>query len=331
MKRLNILLLGAGNRVSLCEWLIRASKSYNRKVNIFSLEKEKYAPISKYAKIIPGLPWKDPEFVDQLIGIVNKEKINIVLPLMDAATVALADCKHFVEEATSTKSRPVWCVVSRFQLCEIFNNKVLSDTWFRDNNILVPSIDPKNAPAIVKKAEGYGSRGIEILKYEDELIDFKNDHYHTLTCPTRDFILQEYIEGVEFTVDTYITRNGYIPAIVPRIRLAVVNGEVSKSVTKREPELIKIVEDILLNSEAKGRLEGPLTFQFINKKDTNKWYMVEINPRFAGGSICSFGAGANFCECVIAEYLGLDIPDCYWKEGVLMLRANQEIWDHMEL
>jgi carbamoyl-phosphate synthase large subunit len=329
MKNLNILLLGAGNRVSLCEWLIKAGKLYRRKVNIFSLEVEEHVPIIKYAEIIKGLKWSDPCFEQQLSDTISDKKINIVLPLMDAATVALANCKHFIEESLSTPKHKVWCVVSRHALCKTFENKILSDSWFRKNNILVPALYPETFPVIAKLINGYGSRNQKIFKYSDELKSYENlfdgDMFRAV------YMLQEFISGVEYTVDAYVSTEGKVISIVPRIRLAVVNGEVSKSVTKREQELIQLVENILTKSEAKNRFEGPITLQFIKSNIDGKWYMVEINPRFGGGVICSFGAGANLAEVLIAEYLDLPTPDCSWEEGVLMMRCNQEVWSTMEI
>jgi carbamoyl-phosphate synthase large subunit len=309
---LNICLLGAGNRVSLCEWLIGAGETYNKKVNIFSVELESSVPIYKYAKVLTGLKWKDLEFNKKLLDIVKKYNIQIILPLMDAGTVVLSKCKTYIEKETKGTT---WVVVSSAELCEIFNDKILSEKWFKQNNILIP--DNTKYPKIIKNKLGYGSR-------DQFLVNTENDfNIRTTNLNLDNYIIQSFIGGPEYTVDAYVSRHNRVEGIVTRQRLLVINGEVNRSITKKQPDLIEKVIKIL---EIGGFL-GPITLQFIQSDIDQQWYMVEINPRLGGGVIHSLKSGANFCECMVAEYLGYPLPDCQnWEENLLMMRANQEIW-----
>lgn len=312
MDNINILLLGAGNRVSLAEWLIAAGETYGKQVKLFSLETDPLVPISKYATILKGERWSSPKFQESLINTIEHLDIHIVLPLMCAACTALSACKTEVEKETGA-----WLVVSDHELCKTFEDKELSEAWFRSYGVRVP-LGNKTFPSIFKSKKGYGSRDQFIVNNLSEylrLVDSGKD--------LNDYIQQPFIKGREYTVDCYITRSEVVQGVVTRQRLAVVNGEVSKGVTVRKQPLI----DEILHIIKLGKFEGPVTFQAIEEETTGQFYIIECNPRFGGGAPQSFKAGANYCECLIAECLGLELPDCsQWKEGLVMMRCNQEVW-----
>lgn len=311
---INILLLGAGNRVSFCEYLIEAGKVYNKEVNIFSVEIKDPVPISKYATILKGERWYSPGFAQSIIDVCVSNYIDFVIPLMDDATVALSKHREIINYTADTQ-----CIVSDSLLCEIFLDKKKSEDWFYSKKIQIPRM-PKDDicyPCIIKNKTGYGSRDQAILNSSEEFCSFIHDKN------ILDYITQPYIEGTEYTIDAYVTKEGIVHGAVSRIRVETVNGEVSRGLTKKEPVLLKEVERIL----SLGGFRGPITLQAIKAEDGSGWYFIEINPRFGGGCIQSFKAGANFAQTLIAEYSGEDLPDCSdWQEGLLMMRANQEIW-----
>jgi carbamoyl-phosphate synthase large subunit len=319
LEELNILLLGAGNRVSLCEWFSKAGTFYNRKVNIVSLEAEKTVPIKKYAKILKGVKWKDPEFYKQLERTISENNIHLVIPLMDAGCVELSKFKDQLE----SQFEDLWCVVSSYNICKTFDDKVLTDRWFRSRKVLVPELGTKKFPRILKLKNGYGSRNQKVLYSEEELDSFKK--YNKI--PYDEYIEQEYIEGVEYTIDAYVSREKELLGAVSRERLLVVNGEVSRSVTKREEDLLLEVRRILV--DCTDEFEGPITLQFIKSDLNKKWYAVEINTRLGGGVICSLKAGADYTKAIVGEYLEESLPNMEsWVDGLLMMRANQEIWQY---
>jgi carbamoyl-phosphate synthase large subunit len=311
---LRILLLGAGNRVSFCERLIAAGKTYKCEVSIFSVEIKNPVPISKYATILEGERWYSPNFCQSIIDICSERDIDIIIPLMDDATVALATHKDRIQQETGA-----WSVVSSTELCKTFLDKIESKEWFIANSVQVPLKNRSETtfPYIAKHRRGYGSRDQAVLSTDSQLISFFTENN------IDDYILQPFITGTEYTIDAYVTQSGELLGAVSRVRLETINGEVSRGLTKKEPELLEEVKRIL----SVPGFAGPITLQAINAEDGSGWYFIEINPRFGGGCIQSIEAGANFAEALVAEYLGETPPDCSnWKEGLLMLRANQEIW-----
>jgi len=304
---INILFLGGAKRVSLAERLMKAGKELGKTVNIFSYELDKFVPISAIGKIILGLKWQEPDILNHLQKIVEENNINILLPYVDPATIIAARLKP---------KSDIFIPVSDLSVCETFFNKANAQVWFSENGFPVPLVKQK-LPIIAKPVTGSASQGIIIIKSKTELLNFENDYNQA------DYVLQQYIDADEYTVDCYIDSNYRPLAIVPRKRLEITAGEVTKAVTVRDDTIIRLAAEII----AASRLRGPVNIQFLKEKTTGKLFVMEVNPRFGGGVINSIEAGADIAGMLIKEYLSLPneaVTD--WKENLLMMRANREFF-----
>jgi carbamoyl-phosphate synthase large subunit len=141
-------------------------------------------------------------------------------------------------------------------------------------------------------------------------------------------MFMEYMDSSysEFTVDVYFDRYGQLRCLVPRQRIEVRDGEVSKGITRKG-----YVYDYLINrlSQIRGAC-GCLTVQLFAKTEPMRYAALEINPRFGGGFPLSYAAGANFPGWLIDEYLlGKEIPFFdQWESNLLMLRYDAKIMVH---
>jgi carbamoyl-phosphate synthase large subunit len=138
-----------------------------------------------------------------------------------------------------------------------------------------------------------------------------------------DAIVQENIEGEEFTLDVFVDFKGSVRCIVPRKRIETRAGEVSKGMTVKHPEIMaggtKVVEKL------PGAI-GCVTVQcFLTA--AGEVIFIEINPRFGGGFPLSIKAGADFPRWIVELMLGMepDISLDNWQDGVVMLRYDDEI------
>lgn len=111
-------------------------------------------------------------------------------------------------------------------------------------------------------------------------------------------IIQEKMEGTEFTMDVLCDMEGNVIYAVPRERLEVRDGEVNKSRVVIDEGIIALSKKVVECLKNEATVRGPLTLQcFKSKEGTLK--MLEINPRFGGGVPLSFAAGADYAQCFL--------------------------------
>ena len=116
-------------------------------------------------------------------------------------------------------------------------------------------------------------------------------------------------------------------SLVPRLRLEVRGGEISKGITKKG-HLYKFIKENLENMKG---AKGCITCQFfVSKTEDTHIFGIEINPRFGGGYPLSYHAGASYPKFIISEFLSDEAISFFdsWKENTLMLRYDNEIIVH---
>jgi carbamoyl-phosphate synthase large subunit len=308
MKTIKILFLGAGKRLSLLEQFILASKNEGVDIKLYAAEITKQVPISEVATIIESPKFADLAFDDWLIQLVRREQINIVIPNMDSATVALSSLK------SKLQSMGIWAIVSSHDLCTIMEDKMLADSWFKERNIPVPG--SASWPRIFKPRKGFGGKSQFIVSNAIERSELLRK------IKISDFIEQEYIVGPEYSVDVYVSQKGAFIAAMPRLRLKVLDGEVDESLSAEIPEIDSLSRKIIASTNG---WEGPLTLQFIDTKEGP--LLIEINPRFGGGVTHSIYCGLKMPQWILREYLGRDLPkEPAWVRGSLMTRCRRDIF-----
>ena len=305
----NILFLGASKRTTLLEDFISTAKELNIDIKLYSCElSSNFCPISHLSTILEGPEFTDKSFQKWLKNTIQKYNINIVIPNMDSATVALSEFKN------NNKDLNCEFVVSDYELCYTMNNKILADNFFKRNNIITFPNTENVYPKILKYKLGFGAHNQYIVEDKSYFDYLKNK------LSTTDYIVQDYLKGKETSVDFYITKNGELTGYVLRDRLSVSDGEVMDCITREPNDEEKDLIEKIVN--IKG-WRGCITLQYINYK--NNYYVVEINPRFGGGATCAIACGLNMPKYIIQEYLGINIDKPELKK-LKMVRSRRDFY-----
>lgn len=308
-EELNLLFLGAGKRLSLFERIADACRREGYIPNLHSYENSTQVPVAAMANIVVGMRWDSPNCGEHLLSTIAKHNITVVVPCMDEATLLLS------KYAGEVKTLNCWPVVSSENICVTFENKKLSEQWFLNNNVRVPIWQPDSPfPWILKRVHGFAARGQLIVRSQQEFQDLQ----HSIRW--KEYMIQPFVDGPEFTVDAYVDKTGSILGCVTRRRIRVVDGEVVDSVTEYQPVLIQ--ESIRILS--KGKFVGPITLQAI--ESGGQYWFIEINPRFGGGVILSMEAGADYARLLVREAVGRPVAPVDWRPGVLMTRTHREVF-----
>lgn len=140
----------------------------------------------------------------------------------------------------------------------------------------------------------------------------------------RDPIVQEFVEGVEHTLDVYTGFDGKPRCVVPRRRLEVRTGEVSKALIVKNPAIMAIGCAV---AEVLRECRGVITVQCIVTR-RGRIRVIEINPRFGGGVPLSIQAGADFPRWILSELIGKQprIGATAFRDDLAMLRFDESVF-----
>lgn len=307
-QQLTVLLLGGARRVSLAELFKRSGQRIGYKVNIVSYDLSEEVPIALEAKVIKGLKFNNPEVVADIKKVVADYNVNIILPIVN----------NSIEVASVLKSElpDVFVPVTDFENAKSLFDKAEAAKVFKEAKLPIPrtySVISAQMPAIAKPRKGGSSRGIQIFTNIEDLMHLQD---------LQNYLLQEYIEHArEYTVDCYIDSKGEILVTVPRERLEIMGGESTRTITCHN----KVLETLSREVIEKFSLRGPVNLQFLHDLDSDRYLLMEVNPRLGGGVICSIYAGAPIVDYIIDESLGEQLQPCTdWASGTLLARYFKE-------
>jgi carbamoyl-phosphate synthase large subunit len=264
-------------------------------------------------------PVDAPDYLDQLMNLCEHNAINLLVPTIDTELALLAESKKAFKRIGTT------VLISDPDTIQITLDKRLTSEWLsahqfpcpRQWNIRSGSSWPRDLPSPVFLKPTFGSRSVGAKLHHSP------EHFNHRP-PETDLVAQEFIDGIEFTVSTYINRFGRCLAAVPRQRLEVRDGEVSKAVTRKDPEIQGLASSVV---EALPGAWGPLNVQIIRSISTGQLFVIEINARFGGGDPLAWQAGANSPAWAIAETNGYEpATSSDWRADLAMLRYDDAIY-----
>lgn len=295
---MNVLFVGGGRRVAL------ARRFRAKGHRVFAYELDYSVPIIREASIIKGKKWDDPDIEDHFVKMVKKKNIDLIVPLMDRAVVLCAGLD--ISSAINLVS-PIGAAT----IC--YDKKLFATFMERNFPSLYPSIKLGKFPRIQKPRYGFGSQNIKIIK---SVFDFSLN-----SITSKNLIVQDKVEGIEYSVDTYYNKYSKWIDSVPRERIRVGSGEVITSRTADKTMLAIAAKEV---GEGLG-LIGPANLQFIEQED-GQFFLIEVNARFGGGWTLSMEAGLDAISLIEHEYFGK--PYKYepyrWKRDLLLERSYED-------
>lgn len=285
---LKILFTSVGRRVELMQAFHHAADKLNEKLIIYGADVSTTAPALFYCnKQIKVCKINDENYISQLLELCETNKINALIPTIDTDLLILSQNKEkFAEIGTKV-------IISEVDKIAICRDKRFTADFFISCGLNSPiPIDDYTKynlgyPAFIKPKDGSSSvNAFKVNDYED--LEAKANNIN-------DYIVQPFIDGVEYTVDIFCDFESNPIYIVPRERLAVRSGEVLQTRISKDKQIIDECKQIIM----KFKPVGQITAQLIRDKKTGIDYYIEINPRFGGGAPLAIKAGADSAEATI--------------------------------
>ena len=235
----------------------------------------------------PSCDEESADYLDFWKALLIRENVELVLPGLES------DVLFFNRNRTLTEGTNARVVLNDSGLIELAQDKwdfgealrklglpaipaCLTTDWREAVDCLGA------APLLLKPRRGNGSRGIAVLRDEDDFAYWSRK-------AADDFLIQKFVgsDDMEFTVGAFGFGDGTgLPPIVFRRKLSVA-GNTQYAEVVEHPLLARTVETIASHFKPLG----PTNYQFRMEGDTP--YLLEINPRFSSSTSLRAAFGYN--------------------------------------
>lgn len=289
---MNILLTGAGGAAAISVW-----KSLHAAHTMFMADMD---PCAAGLYLVPPSqriilpPISAPDFEEAIFTVCHKNCIEILIPTIDAELILLAKRQDdYRDIGTKIPISPL----AALELCRDKNrllshcaNSVYSPkSWVLQSDTL-SFLKQHPLPLFAKPRVGAGSNGAQIIQ------DIKA---FDLLPQDGSYLIQEMLNGEEYSVDTYTSQQGVVLAAVPRIRLKIDSGIAVASQTVHNSTLEAYAIDIA----KKVGLMYVANIQF-KANDQGEFKLLEINPRFPGTLPLTVAAGVDIPKILLEDLQG---------------------------
>lgn len=314
---MNILILSAGTRNKIVQYFVKTLHGEGKVIatDMSCLAPAIYEADSYY--IVPQMTAQN--YIDVILDICKKEKIQGVISLIDPELSLLAEYKDEFEKV-GTK-----VIGSSLDLCELSLDKFQMFRWLTEHGYLcAQSYNNKEAfyadekvgkiqyPVFVKPARGSASISISKV-FDKETLELLLEHEEGL-------IIQEFLNGQEIGADVYIDMiSGEVVSIFTKKKLKMRAGETDKAVSFKDERLFALIKSFVKKAGYRGQID-------IDIFDINgKYYISEVNPRFGGGYPHAYESGVDHMKLIINNLKGIinraKIGE--YQEQIYMMKYNE--------
>ena len=315
--RKNILILAAGTRNKIVQYF---KEAIGKSGTVVATDASRLGPAiydaDKYY-IVPSI--NEPGYIDIILDICKKEKIDGALSLIDPELSLLAQNEERFREVGTT------IIGSSYELCEMSLDKMQMYNWLNSHGYRCArswmDIDTFRAaveageitfPVFVKPYKG--SASISISKaYDMETVELLFAHQG-------DLMIQEFLDGQEIGADVYIDMiSGEVISIFTKKKIKMRAGETDKAVSFKDDKLFELIEKFVKKAGYKGQID-------IDIFDINgEYYLSEVNPRFGGGYPHAYENGCDHMKMILNNLAGIANEPCIgdYEEGLYMMKYNE--------
>lgn len=316
---MNYLMCSVGRRGEL---LKDFKKSMSKDSTLVATDNSKYAPALYFADkqyIVPKIT--EPGYIDILLDICKKEKINAVTTFIDPEIELLTRNRERFTELGVTVLAPFeetaeLCFDKYRLFCYLSEHGVNTTPTWGTLREFSEAYDQKliDFPVFVKPRTGSGSVGArKIIGYDELKIAMEQDS---------SLIIQEFMDGLDLDADVYIdTISHKAVSAFTKKKIETRIGGASKTISFKDDRLFEFIQKICILL----KFNGPVDMDFFYKN--GKYYLSEVNPRFGGAYLHAYGAGVDFIKLIENNLYGRENePDfgCY-DEGVVMMMYDSVV------
>jgi carbamoyl-phosphate synthase large subunit len=290
--RLNVLMTAASRRVALVQGLRRALARPDTSGEVIVCDVNPHSPAVQVAHRAYEAPLSDdPSYLDEIFQICQAHDIGLIVPTIDD------ELPLFAAHRARFETAGVRVAVSPLETTRACNDKLATCQRLRAAGVAaaatwLPPRLPKSAPLplFIKPRGGRGGVQAHRANTPEELSFFAN--YVT------DPVVQEFLDGPEFTLDLLCDFRGRPLSVVPRERVVIRAGVIDRGRTVNDAALIELA----LQCAGVFDFFGAVNIQC--RVAGGRPVVFEINARFSGGIPLTIAAGADFPAMLVDLALG---------------------------
>lgn len=270
----NILITSISAKVPLIKTVIESKNKFDTNIDIYGADCDKNCIGRYFVDYFWQIPNLSELDINDFIIYCNKNNIKYIIPTRDADVIYFAAFKNLLLDSN------IHLFSADKDIVNICFDKLKFFTHVKNEFIIpaYPSIkEITSTSLVVKERFGSGATDISINVDKTEAQKFSEK--------LKEAIFQPFIDGQEFSIDSYVKKDGNCIASIIRSRDLVINGESKITTCVEDPVLnkmiTKFVEDL--------NILGHSVTQVIKKNDT--YHIIECNTRFGGASTLSYKMG----------------------------------------
>lgn len=262
-----------------------------------------------------------PEYIDVLLDICKKEKIDAITTFIDPEIELLAKNRDLFEkikvEVLAPYEQTARLCFDKFSMFQFLSqhgiNTITTYSNISDFQIAL-NAGKISFPVFIKPRTGSGSVGAKkIDNYDDLIFSFQTD---------QSLIIQEYMDCPDLDADVYIDTISHqaVTAFLKR-KLETRIGGASKTISFKDNKLFEFIKEIA----SVLKFNGPVDMDFFYKE--GKYYLSEINPRFGGAYLHAYGAGIDFIKLIQNNIDGIENRPNFgnYEEGIVMMMYDSVV------
>ena len=314
---MNILITSVGTRNKIVQYF---KNEVGNSGKIIATDMSELAPAIYEADkfyIVPAM--SDPKYLDIILDICKKEKVDALFTLIDPEISLIAKNKtRFLDIGTIplvSEYEQVELAFDKYKMfCYLKENGFKTAKSYVDKNEFYTDLNEGkiNFPVFVKPVKGSASINISKVNSKKE-IDLLFDLYDNL-------IIQEFLNGQEIGADVYIDPiSKKVVSIFTKEKIKMRAGETDKARSFKDKELFELI----------SRLIEKIGYQYMIDMDIfkigNDYYISEINPRFGGGYPHAYESGVKFTKFVINSINNVENQSHIgeYEENIYMMKYNE--------
>lgn len=229
------------------------------------------------------LPWaSDFKYVHKIAALCKKHNIDLLVPGVDEELTPLADCSQELKKIKLflPDSCYVRTMLDKLHMINTLKIKGINVPFTKKAS---DGLDNLSFPCIIKPRVGRGSRGVAVLHDEREAGNF----IKMLDAQANEYILQEKMNGVEYTVQMISDEKTRLRAIVP-VKVLSKRGITLSAVVDPEKSVIKMCRSLHESFPTKACYNIQLILS-----DDGLVRPFEINPRISTTFCLTIASGID--------------------------------------